>query len=136
MQRAVSEKAAEEKKIFEDRLEKALDEAWSKVNLVLDQTGTDSGELEMSVRLAAEAVEYSSALFSLTYGLEDADPEVRVRRNVDTLVLVKDSVEALKRARELQEKSVVEAYSSLRTAADYLKTAYLDQVKRSAKRTD
>ena len=136
MQRAVSEKAAEEKKIFEDRLEKALDEAWSKVNLVLDQTGTDSGELEMSVRLAAEAVEYSSALFSLTYGLEDADPEVRVRRNVDTLVLVKDSVEALKRARELREKSTVEAYSSLRTAADYLKTAYLDQVKRSAKRTD
>ncbi len=136
MQRAVSEKAAEEKKIFEDRLEKALDEAWSKVNLVLDQTGTDSGELEMSVRLAAEAVEYSSALFSLTYDLEDADPEVRVRRNVDTLVLVKDSVEALKRARELREKSTVEAYSSLRTAADYLKTAYLDQVKRSAKRTD
>jgi len=136
VQRAVSEKAAEEKKIFEDRLEKALDEAWSKVNLVLDQTGTDSGELEMSVRLAAEAVEYSSALFSLTYGLEDADPEVRVRRNVDTLVLVKDSVEALKRARELREKSTVEAYSSLRTAADYLKTAYLDQVKRSAKRTD
>jgi hypothetical protein len=136
VQRAVSEKATEEKKIFEDKLEKALDEAWSKLNLALEQTARQAGELEMSVRLAAEAVEYSSALFSLTYGLEDADPEVRVRKNVDTLVLVKDSVEALKRARELREKSAIEAYSSLRTAADFLKTAYLDQVKRSAKRTD
>ncbi len=133
MQRTVSEKTSEEKEIFEDRLDRALDEAWSKLNLALENTARQSGELEMSVRLAAEAVEYSSALFSLTYGLEDVDPEVRVRRNVDTLVLVKDSVEALKRARELREKSAVEAYSSLRTAADYLKTAYLDQVKKSAK---
>jgi len=75
----VSENASEEKKIFEERLDKALDEAWSKVNNALDQTASLSGELEMSIRLAAEAVEYSSAMFSLTYGLEDLDPEVRVR---------------------------------------------------------
>jgi len=49
-------------------------------------------------------------------------------------MLVKGSLEALSRARELRGKSATDAYSSLRTAADCLKTAYLDQVKKSAKK--
>jgi len=130
----VSKTGSEEQKVFEEKLDKALDEAWSKLNQAVDQTVKRSADLEMSIRLAAEAVEYSSALFSLTYGLEDLDPEVRVRRNMDQLALVKDSVEALRSARELRRKSAAEAYTNLRIAADNLKTAYLDQVKESTKR--
>ncbi len=132
----MSQTEAEDRKIFEEKLEKALNEAWAKVNDALDKSTKRTEQQEMSIRLAAEAVEYSSALFSLTYGLEDLDPQVKVGKNLDPARLVKDSLEALRRARELRRQSALEAYTSLRTAADYLKTAYLDQVKKtSAKRS-
>ncbi len=132
----MSQTESEDRKIFEEKLDKALDEAWSKVNDAFDQSTGRTEQQEMSIRLAAEAVEYSSALFSLTYGLEDLDPQVKVGKNQDLVVLVKDSLEALRRARELRGQSAPEAYASLRKAADYLKTAYLDQVKKtSAKRS-
>ena len=88
----------------------------------------------MAMRLAAEAVEYSSALFSLTYGLEDVDPEVKVDKKADPLALVRSSAESMKKARELQRTSPIDAYANLRRAADYLKTAYLSQAKKTAKR--
>jgi hypothetical protein len=131
----LSETLSDDRKVFEKRLNKALDEAWSKVNKALEPQSVQSGEWEMRIRLAAEAVEYSSALFSLTYGLEDFDPEVEVYRNIDPHALVKESVEELKRARELRQSSTTEAYSSLRAAADHLKIAYLDQVKKTAKKS-
>jgi hypothetical protein len=130
----LSETLSDDKKVFEDRLNKALDEAWSKVNKALEAPVGQSGEWEMSVRLAAEAVEYSSALFSLTYELEDFDPPVKIEKKVDPQVLVRESVEELRRARELRLNSTREAYSSLRAAADHLKIAYLDQVKKKAKK--
>src|SRR5438034_9922843 len=91
-------------------------------------------ESTMTLWLAAEAAEYSSALFSLAYGLEDLDPEVKITRGRDFLELVKDSMEALKRARELRPKSVAEAYTSLGTAAGYPKAAYFEQSKKTAKK--
>jgi hypothetical protein len=130
----VSNQVADEKRVFEQKLDKALDEAWEKVNKAVDQLSAASGDLEMSIRLAAESAEYSSALFSLTYGLEDLDPEVKIKRNTDSSVLVKDSLEALRKARDLRHNSTAEAYTSLRTAADFLKRAYLDRVKKSVKR--
>ncbi|HYY91383.1 MAG TPA: hypothetical protein VE955_05285 [Candidatus Dormibacteraeota bacterium] len=129
----MSETAAEEKRIVEDKLAKALEEAWTKANQALDQATNNSQEAEMNIRLAAEAVEYSSALFSLTYSLEDLDPEVKIARNTQTLVLVKDSVDALRQARELRGSSAAEAYTRLRTSADYLKRAYLNRVKNASK---
>jgi hypothetical protein len=130
----LSETISDDKKVFEDRLIKALDEAWSKVNKALEEPAEHSGEWEMSVRLAAEAVEYSSALFSLTYGLEDFDPLVKIEKRLDPRVLLKESVEELRRARELRRSSTTEAYSSLRAAAEHLKIVYLDQVKKNAKK--
>ena len=129
----MSETAAEEKRLFEDKLASALDEAWSKANYALEQATNNSQEAEMSIRLAAEALEYSSALFSLTHGLEDLDPQVKIGRKTETLELVKDSVDALRQARELRGSSAAEAYTRLRTAADYLKRAYLNQVKNSSR---
>ena len=130
----MAENSSAEKKFLEEKVDKALEEAWSKVNIAVDSMAGKPKESVMVLWLAAEAAEYSSALFSLAYGLEDLDPEVKITRGRDFLELVKDSMEALKRARELRPKSVAEAYTSLRTAAGYLKAAYLDQSKKTAKK--
>ena len=130
----MAENSSEEKKFLEEKVDKALEEAWSKVNIAVDSIAGRPGESVMALWLAAEAAEYTSALFSLAYGLEDLDPEVKITRGRELLGLVKDSMEALKRARELRPKSVAEAYTSLRTAAGYLKAAYLDQSKKTAKK--
>jgi hypothetical protein len=130
----LSETLSDTKKVFEARLTRALDEAWSKVNKLIEEPAEHSREWEMTVRLAAEAVEYSSALFSLAHGLEDFDPPVKIEKNVDPRVLLKESVQDLRRARELRQSSIREAYSYLRAAADHLKLVYLGQVKKNAKK--
>ena len=112
---------------------KALEEAWTKVHVALDQNNADSRQFELKVHLAAEAVEYSSFLFSLTYNLEDFDPEVKFNKKQEPLTLIKDSVEPLKSARDLRDKSPLRAYTSLRTSAEYLQVAYLNQVKKRSK---
>ena len=130
----MSAETLDEQRLLEEKLAKTLDEAANKVGLALDPNPTSSAEFEMAMRLAAEAVEYCSALFSLTFGLEDVNPEVRIDRKADPLALVRSSAELLKKVRELQRTSSVDAYTNLRKAADYLKTAYLSQAKKTAKK--
>jgi hypothetical protein len=125
-----------EQKLLESKLEKALDDAWSKVNIALDKASQRSANFAMEIWFAAEALEYSSLLFNLAYGLEDLKPTVKPRKHEAALVLVKESMDLLKRAREGRQKSVTDAYVNLRTAADYLKTAHLDQVKKFTKKRD
>ena len=120
---------------MEKKLDKALDEASHKVGVALDQTQGSSADLEMDMRLAAEAVEYSSALFSLTFGLEDVNPEFKIDKKAEPVALARSSAELLKKAREIRRASVVDAYTNLRKAADFLKTAYLNQAEKTAKST-
>ena len=121
---------------MESKLESALDDAWSKVNIALDKTSKSSADLAMGIWFAAEALEYSSLLFNLTYGLEDVKPTIKLRKGEVALVLVKDSMELLKRAREGRKRSVADAYVNLRTAADFLKAAHLEQVRKSNKKRE
>ena len=130
----MSNKSSVEQKLLESKLEKALDEAWSKVNIALDNAPNPSANFAMEVWLAAEALEYSSLLFNLAYGLEDLKPAVKPRKHEAAIVLIKDSVDLLKRTREGRHKSAADAYVNIRTAGDYLKTAHLDQVKKSTKK--
>lgn len=123
-----------EQKSLEAKLEKALEEAWSKVNIALDNASESSAGYAMEIWLAAEALEYSSLLLNLTYGLEDLKPVVKPRKHEGAIVLIKDSIELLRRAREGWHKSAADAYVNLRTAADYLKTAHLDQIKKSTRK--
>jgi hypothetical protein len=132
----LSNRSPVEQKLLESRLEKALDEAWSKVNIALDNASKPSASFAMDVWLAAEALEYSSFLFNLAYGLEDLKPVVKARKHEATVVLIKDSIDLLKRSREGRHKSATDAYVNLRTAADYLKTAHLDQIKKSTNKKD
>jgi hypothetical protein len=102
------------------------------VNIAFDKTSRASPDLSMGIWLAAEAVEYSSLLFNLRYGLEDMDPDVKIRKGQEPLVLIKESMALLKRAREERHnKTAGDAYVNLRTAADYLKAAHLRQIKES-----
>ena len=120
---------------MQERLDKALDEAWSKLNAALEGASGSPEDSKRSVWLAAEAVEYASLVFNLTYGLDDLDPVVKIKRGEDPLVLLKDSYESLKTARELREKSATDAYVNLRTAADKLKAAYLKKADQIRKRS-
>ena len=121
---------------MESKLESALDDAWSKVNIALDETSKSSADLAMGIWFAAEALEYSSLLFNLTYGLEDVKPTIKPRKGEAALVLVKDSMELLKRAREGRKRSAADAYVNLRTAAGFLKSAHLAQVRKSTRKRE
>jgi hypothetical protein len=132
----LSKTSPSEQKSLESKLEKALDDAWSKIKIALDKVSKPSANFAMELWFAAEALEYSSVLFNLAYGLEDLKPAVEPRKHEAAIVLVKDSMGLLKLAREGRQKSAAEAYVNLRTAADYLKTAHLDQVKKFAKKRD
>ncbi len=123
-----------EREFLESRLEKALDDAWSKVNIALNMTSESSADVPLGIWFAAEALEYSSLLFNLTYHLEDVEPVVKIRKGETTLVFIKNSIELLRRARDGRRTSATDAYVNLRTAADYLKAVHLDQVKKSTKK--
>ncbi len=130
------EPAVSEQVMLEQKLSNALEEAWLKTNIALEQTSKHSEKFEMGIWLAAEAVEYSSLLFSLTYGLEDLDPKPRETRSENPLTLVKESLELLRQAREARERSSVQAYASLRAAGHCLKTAHLNNIKKQTKRSN
>ena len=125
-----------EEEFLESKLEKALDDAWSKVNIALDKKSKSSADVAIGIWLAAEALEYSSLLFNLTYGLEDVKPTTKPRKGEAALVLIKDSMVLLKQVREGRQRSTTDAYVNLRTAADYLKTAHLEQVRKSRKKRE
>ena len=130
----MSKRPPVEEEFLESKLEKSLEDAWSKVNIAFDKTSKSSADVAMVIWFAAEALEYSSLLFNLTYSLEDVRPTVKPRKGETALVLVKDSMELLKQVREGRQRSAKDAYVNLRTAADYLKVAHLDQVKKSTKK--
>jgi len=132
----LSKRSSVEKEFLESKLEKALDDAWSKVNIALDKTSKSSADVALEIWFAAEALEYSSLLFNLTYGLEDVKPTTKPRKGEAALVLIKDSMVLLKQVREGRQRSTTDAYVNLRTAADYLKTAHLEQVRKSSKKRE
>ena len=117
--------AVEEQRMLEEKVGKALEEARVKLDVALDHLSKDGAECVKKVWWAEEAAEYSSLLYSLTYGLEDEDPPVPVRkRNAEPIPLVKESAELLRLATELRGKSSLEGYQYLRTAVDKLRQAH------------
>ena len=116
---------AEEQRMLEEKVGKALEEARAKLESALDHLSKGGAESEKKVWWAEEAAEYSSLLYSLTYGLEDEDPPVPVRkRNAEPVPLVKESSESLRRATELRGTSPLEGYRYLRTTVYKLREAH------------
>jgi hypothetical protein len=122
--------------LLEKSLREALEEAYTKTSIAISESSTRGDDFIKKVWAASEAVEYSSLLFSLTYDLQDYDPEVERRRGVDPASLVKDSLQPLKVAIDTRSQSSRKAYESLRIAAYYLRTAYLEVSKKTTRRRD
>jgi hypothetical protein len=117
---------AEERTILEEYLKRALDEAWAKTNKALDQAGALDEGREMAIWLAAESVEYTSYLYSLTNDFEDADPPPPFTKGKNIMSLVKESVDALEQVRACSSKGKLADYTRLRDAVHNLRTAYLE----------
>lgn len=121
--------------MLEEKVGKALEEAKVKLEAALDHLSNSGAESEKKVWWAEEAAEYSSLLYSLTYGLEDEDPPVPVRkRNAEPTSLVTESSESLSRATELRGKIPLEGYQYLRTAVYKLREAHHILQKAGAKK--
>jgi len=120
--------------LLEKSLREALEEAYIKTSIAISESSNRGDDSVKKVWAASEAVEYSSLLFSLTYDLQDYDPQVERRRGVDPASLVKDSLQPLKVAIDTRSQSSRKAYESLRIAAYYLRTAYLDLSKKTTRR--
>ncbi len=124
---------AEENRILEEHLKKALDEAQTKTNNALQQSGTSYKDREMAVWLAMESVEYTSFLFSLTNDLEDIDPRPPPTKGKDISSLVKESVHLLEQVRASSGKEKLADYTHLRDAVHNLRTAFLEFRKKPRK---
>ena len=115
----------EEQRLLEDKTAQALAEARTKLDIAIAGLSKKNADLVMKVWLAEEAAEYSSALYSLTYGLEDEDPPAPAKkRNADPAVLVKESDPLLTQATNLRSKTPREGYADLRTAVHKLRQSH------------
>jgi hypothetical protein len=117
---------ADEHRILEEHLKKALDEARTKTNDALEQSGRSSKDREMAVWLAMESVEFTSFLFSLTNDLEDVDPPPPPTKGKDISSLIKASVHVLEQMRASSGKEKLADYTHLRDAIHNLRTAFLE----------
>jgi hypothetical protein len=124
---------AEEHRILEEHLKRALDEAWTKTNTALEQSGKAARDREMAVWLAMESVEYTSYLFALTNDFEDVDPIPPPKKGKDVSSLVKESVDILRRVRASSGNEKLADYTRLRDAVHNLRTAYLEFRKKHSK---
>ena len=125
----MAEADEQEQRVLEANLNKALGEAWTKANAALEDAARGLEGSAKKIWLAAEAAEYSSLLYSLTYGLEDMDPAPPEMKGKDTLSLVKESVAALSQVRTSNKRKQEQTYSTLRNAVHGLRTAYLSSLK-------
>ncbi len=125
----MSEADLQEQKLLETRLGQALEEALAKTSHAFEETKNHAEGFAKKIGLAAEAADYSSLLYSLTYGLEDKDPPPPDTKGLDLLTMVRESMAALQQVRSGNKKEYVDAYALLRSATHRLRTAYLNSLK-------
>ena len=126
----------EEQRILEEKTGQALAEARTKLDIAIAELSKGSADLVMKVWLAEEAAEYSSALYSLTYGLEDEDPfPPTIKRNADPSILVKESDQLLTQATSLRSKAPREGYVHLRSAVHKLRRSHHILERKQAKKS-
>ena len=127
---------AQEQRLLEEKTGQALAEARTKLDIAIAELSKSSADLVKKVWFAEEAAEYSSALYSLTYGLEDEDPPAPTKkRNADPAVLVKESDQLLTQATNLRGKTPREGYVHLRTAVHKLRQSHHILERQQAKKS-
>ena len=125
---------AEEHRILEEALKKALEEASTKTTNALDLEGKPVKEQEKTVWYAMESVEFTSFVFAMTHDFEDIDPQTPQTKGMNVTSLVKEATEAVQQVRSSKGENKLADYTRLRDAVHYLRVAYLQFV-RKPKRT-
>ena len=118
-----------EQEILEDNLDRALAEARVKIEKAVESLSSNVAGYEKDVWAAAEACEYSSLVYSLTYNLEEAAFPASKKENLQPLAVAVGASQSLASIRSLRatkdKNSILEGYRLLREAADRLRTSYL-----------
>jgi len=122
-----------DQEFMEENLTEALQEAWDKANIALSAYSDYPSGSEKKLWFAAEAADYISLLFALTYQLEDFDPPVGGKA-LDTQGLVNTGVQSLRQTIAIRTKSPKEAYTSLRVAVTCFRKAHLETVPKRTRR--
>src|SRR5712692_8412265 len=121
---------AEEHRILEENLRKALEEASQKTKNTLGLEEKSPREQKMAIWVAMESVEYSSFMFAITHDFEDEDPPTPPTRGMNLPSLMSKSANAVEQVSLSQATEKLADYTRLRDAVHYLRTAYLDITKR------
>jgi len=119
-----------EQELLEAKLDTALAEAETKILKALESLPDRSVDSEKDVWAAAEAAEFASLVYALTYGLEESSGNTSGKREiVETLTVLNAAAQDLKIVQAFRGKrdkdSLMEGYKLLRGTTDSLRNAYL-----------
>ena len=118
-----------EQEVLEGKLEKALAEAETKTSKASDSITNKTEDSEKDLWAAAEATEFASLVYALTYSLEDSTVTTTRKDDEDTSTMVRDASQNLRRVqtlrKQLDKDSLLEGYKVLRGTTDCLRNAYL-----------
>ena len=119
-----------EQELLEAKLDTALAEAETKILKALESLPDRSVDIEKDVWAAAEAAEFASLVYALTYGLEESSGNTSGKREiVETLTVLNAAAQDLKIVQAFRGKrdkdSLMEGYKLLRGTTDSLRNAYL-----------
>jgi hypothetical protein len=119
-----------EQELLEGKLDTALAEAETKILKAVESLPDRSVDSEKDVWAAAEAAEFASLVYALTYGLEESSGNTSGKREiVETLTVLNAAAQDLKIVQTFRGKrdkdSLMEGYKLLRGATDSLRNAYL-----------
>ena len=110
--------------MLDEKLASVLSEAKTKTEIALSEATAENQGFEKKVWFAAEAAEFSSLIFSLTYHFQDFDPPAPVVKGKATLELLRDSSAILREIVESYAKEPKNSYAKLRTVVHYLWKAH------------
>jgi len=127
-----------EQEVLEGKLDRAIAEAETKTAKALDSITNKTEDAEKDLWAAAEAAEFASLVYALTYSLEDSTGNTASRRELDeTSSILNASSQNLKTVQTLRGKgdkdSLMEGYKLLRGTTDALRNIYLALTRTSSK---
>jgi hypothetical protein len=120
-----------EQEVLEGKLDGALTEAETKTVAALESVNNKRESFEKDIWAAAEATEFASLVYALTYNLQDSGGSSTGGRpeTEKTLTILSTASQNLKTVQALRGKqdkdSLVEGYKLLRGTTDALRNEYL-----------
>src|SRR5215831_4954252 len=90
---------AEEHRILEEALDKAMEEASTKTANALVLEGKTIKDQEKTVWYAMESVEFTSFVYNMTHDFDDVDPPTPPTKGMTVASLVKQATEAVQQVK-------------------------------------